>query len=40
MWEYYLAYCEAGFASRSLGTLQMVLTRPNNAGLGSCPGYR
>ncbi len=40
MWEYYLAYCEAGFASRTLGTLQMVLTRPNNSALGNCPGYR
>jgi len=40
MWEYYLCYCEAGFATRSLGTLQVVLTRPNNNGLGQCPGYQ
>ncbi len=39
MWEYYFAYCEAGFASRTLGTLQLVLTRPKNAALGLCPGY-
>lgn len=30
MWEYYLAYCEAGFATRTLGVHQVVLTRPNN----------
>ena len=28
MWEYYLIYCEAGFASRIINTLQIVLTRP------------
>ena len=39
MWEYYLVYCETGFAGRQLGTLQLVLTRPNNTQLGSCPGY-
>ena len=27
MWEFYLAYCEAGFAERTLGNVQMVLTR-------------
>jgi cyclopropane-fatty-acyl-phospholipid synthase len=27
MWEFYLAYCEAGFAERALGDVQMVLTR-------------
>ena len=30
MWTYYFAYCEAGFATRTLGDLQLVLTRPNN----------
>lgn len=30
MWEYYLAYCEAGFAERYLGTLQLVLAKPGN----------
>jgi len=39
MWEYYLVYCEAGFATRTLGTHQLVLTRPNNKELESCPGY-
>lgn len=29
-WEYYFCYCEAGFATRTLGDLQIVLTRPNN----------
>ncbi|KAH6568083.1 hypothetical protein BASA50_005926 [Batrachochytrium salamandrivorans] len=32
-WEYYFAYCEAGFASRTLGTLQIRLTRPANMDL-------
>ena len=27
-WEYYLAYCEAGFATRELNVSQMVLSRP------------
>lgn len=27
MWEYYLAYCEAGFAERVLGDLQLTLRR-------------
>jgi cyclopropane-fatty-acyl-phospholipid synthase len=30
-WDYYFSYCEAGFATRTLGDLQLVLTRPNNA---------
>ncbi|MCE9614497.1 MAG: DUF1365 family protein [Lentisphaerae bacterium] len=32
-WRYYLAYCEAAFASRTLNTLHLVLTRPNNVEL-------
>jgi len=28
MWEYYLSYCEAGFAERYLGNLQLVFTKP------------
>jgi len=32
-WDYYFSYCEAGFATRTLGDLQIVLTRPNNARL-------
>lgn len=39
MWNYYLSYCEAGFAVRTLGTLQLVITKPNNTDLQSCPGY-
>lgn len=39
MWDYYFAYCEAGFASRLLGTLQIVLTRTGNDSLPPCPGY-
>jgi cyclopropane-fatty-acyl-phospholipid synthase len=32
-WDYYFSYCEAGFSTRTLGDLQLVLTRPNNARL-------
>jgi len=32
-WRYYLAYCEAAFATRHINTLQMVLTRANNKNL-------
>ena len=28
MWEFYLAYCEGGFRERSIGDVQMLLTRP------------
>jgi cyclopropane-fatty-acyl-phospholipid synthase len=28
MWEYYLAYCEAGFAERNTGLAQMLLVKP------------
>ena len=34
-WEYYFSYCEAGFASRALGNLHLILTRPNNKNLGT-----
>ena len=30
-WCYYLSYCEAAFASRNLGDVQMVLSRPKNS---------
>ncbi|MCL4149443.1 UNVERIFIED_CONTAM: hypothetical protein GTU68_022526 [Idotea baltica] len=33
IWEYYLCYCEAGFRTRTIGTLQLVLTRPKNDDL-------
>lgn len=32
-WEYYLVYCEVGFAHRFLNDVQMVLTRPKNRTL-------
>lgn len=28
MWEFYLCYCEGGFLERSIGDVQMLLTRP------------
>ena len=28
MWEFYLCYCEAGFAERHIGTVQMLLAKP------------
>jgi cyclopropane-fatty-acyl-phospholipid synthase len=30
MWEYYLCYCEGGFAERQLGDVQMLLTKPKS----------
>lgn len=36
-WNYYLAYCEAGFRTRHLGDLQLILTRANNRSL-ECEG--
>ncbi len=37
-WEYYFSYCEAGFATRTLGDLQLVLTRTNNKRLPAAVG--
>jgi cyclopropane-fatty-acyl-phospholipid synthase len=35
-WDYYFSYCAAGFATRTLGDVQLVLTRPGNtAALGN-----
>ncbi len=34
-WRYYLAYCEAAFATRHISVVQMVLTFPNNHRLTS-----
>lgn len=28
MWEFYLAYCEGGFAERAIGSVQMTMARP------------
>jgi len=36
-WHYYLAVCEAQFATRRLGDLQVVLTRPGNPALAAVP---
>lgn len=30
MWEFYLCYCEGGFAERYIGSVQMVLSKPRN----------
>jgi len=30
MWEFYLCYCEGGFAERALGDVHMLLARPQN----------
>ena len=37
-WLYYLSFCEAAFGTRSLGNLQLVLTRPNNRSLDGAAG--
>ena len=37
-WDYYFQYCAAGFATRTLGDLQLVFTRPGNVpALGDVP---
>lgn len=37
-WIYYFCYCEAGFASRTLGNMQLVLSRTGNVqSLGRAP---
>ena len=28
MWEFYLCYCEAGFAERALGDVQALFVKP------------
>lgn len=30
MWEFYLCYCQAGFMERRIGTVQMLLVKPDN----------
>jgi len=32
-WNYYLKYCEAGFATRNISVVQAIYTRPNNPSL-------
>jgi cyclopropane-fatty-acyl-phospholipid synthase len=39
-WHFYLAACEAYFATRRLGDLQLVLTRSGNASLRGIPARR
>ncbi len=39
-WEYYLCYCEAGFAGRYLNDIQIVLTRAGNPTLDSRGGVK
>ncbi len=39
-WEFYLAFCEAGFRTRALGDLQMVLSRAYNGALPRYPEER
>jgi cyclopropane-fatty-acyl-phospholipid synthase len=38
-WVYYLSFCEAAFATRSLGDLQLVLTRSNSRSLDGAVGW-
>lgn len=37
LWDYYLQYCEAGFAERRIGTLQMLLERPGSTATAIRP---
>jgi len=30
MWEFYLCYCEGGFAERALGDVHLLLAKPGN----------
>ena len=39
-WEFYLAFCEAGFRTRALGDLQMVISRAYNGALPQWPEER
>ena len=29
MWQFYLCYCESAFTERAIGTVQMLMMRPN-----------
>jgi cyclopropane-fatty-acyl-phospholipid synthase len=40
MWEYYLAYCEGGFAEQYVGCVQMLFTKPNARPAQSLPRLR
>ena len=38
LWEYYLAYCEAGFEERALGDVQVLFAKPENRRAPFLPG--
>ena len=40
MWDYYLSVCAAAFGTRTLSTVQLVLTRPQNLSLSVVPAAR
>ena len=37
LWEFYFLYCEAGFMERTIGTVQMLLSRPTASNPGFVP---
>jgi cyclopropane-fatty-acyl-phospholipid synthase len=37
MWEYYLCYCEGGFAERFTGDLQLLFSKPLYRGESLLP---
>jgi cyclopropane-fatty-acyl-phospholipid synthase len=39
MWNYYLCYCEAGFAERYIGTVQMKLSKPGSRAHPITPNF-
>ena len=40
MWNYYLSYCEGGFRQQSIGTVQLLLTKPRSLREPlTCPEY-
>jgi cyclopropane-fatty-acyl-phospholipid synthase len=39
LWEFYLAYCEGGFAERTLGDVQMLLTKPGSRRAALASGF-
>jgi cyclopropane-fatty-acyl-phospholipid synthase len=40
MWEFYLAYCEGGFLERWIGSVQLVLTKPQARPVAIAPALR
>jgi len=37
MWEFYLCYCEGGFAERAIGDVHMLLAKPDNRRAPNAP---